>query len=351
MYTSLQTPRTKPVALWLLVGVFMIMIQVWLGGVTRLTGSGLSITRWNPIMGAIPPMNHRQWITAFNLYRQTPQFRLQNSGISLPEFKHIFFWEWLHRIWARSLGVVFLIPFLLFLWQKRFNRTLSGPLLILFLLGGLQGLIGWLMVESGLVGDNIRVNHLKLAAHFLTAMILLGYTFWFALRLLVPAEQRFRDRSLRRLTWWILVLLVLQLAYGSFMAGLHAALVAPTWPDIQGNLIPRSLFTMKPWPLNLIDNPITVQFIHRTLAYVLVCLMLAWWIGAGKRGKGSLMKKFRILPPVLILLQALLGILTLVNSRVQIPIGLAVTHQFMAMLVLLAMLLALYLTLPETPKG
>src|SRR5690242_16785066 len=157
MNELLVSRRSRPVAFWLLAGVFMIMIQVMLGGVTRLTGSGLSITEWDPIMGAIPPLNHQQWLVAFHKYRLTPQAQILHPDFTLQNFKFIFFWEWFHRLWARLLGVVFLIPFIVFLLQKRFTAAMIRPMIILFLLGGLQGLIGWVMVESGLVGDNVRV--------------------------------------------------------------------------------------------------------------------------------------------------------------------------------------------------
>jgi heme a synthase len=342
--SSLVSSKTRPVAIWLLAGVFMIMVQVWLGGVTRLTGSGLSITVWNPIMGAIPPLNHAQWMHAFHQYQQTPQFHIENSDFTLSNFKSIFFWEWFHRLWARLLGVVFMVFFIVFLIQKRFLKSMITPLVILFLLGGLQGLVGWIMVESGLVGDNIRVNHLKLAAHFITAMLLLCYTFWFALRLLVNEEQRFQNKKIRKLTGWILAILVIQLIYGSFMAGLHAALAAHTWPDINGAIIPSVMFTMHPWLKNFIDNLITVQFIHRGLAYILTVLIFIWWWKARKIHSCQLLNKTYWLPLLIVLVQVTLGVLTVLNSTVHIPIVLAVSHQFVAMLLLLSLVWMFFLS-------
>lgn len=346
MDDAMQIRRSRPVAIWLLVGVFMIMVQVLLGGITRLTGSGLSITDWDPIMGAIPPLNHPEWLNAFHLYQKTPQYRLVNSGFSLTDFKFIFFWEWFHRLWARMLGVVFLIPFIIFLIQKRFTRRMVKPMIILFLLGGLQGLVGWIMVESGLVGDNIRVNHLKLTAHFITAMILLCYTLWFALSLIIRPEKRTLAPKLRTYTLAIIAVLTLQLIYGGFMAGLHAALSAHTWPSINGMAVPSGMFRMDPALVNLISNPITVQFIHRGLAYLLMVLIGVWWFRARRSSRGSLLRKLCWLPVAVVLVQVTLGILTLLGSQIHIPVDLAVAHQFCGMLLLESFFLMLYILRP-----
>lgn len=343
MNNQLVSRRTRPVALWLLVGVFMIMVQVLLGGITRLTGSGLSITDWDPIMGAIPPLNHQDWLAAFHKYQQTPQFRLMNSDFTLSNFKYIFFWEWFHRLWARLLGVVFIIPFIIFLIQKRFTKGMIRPLIILFLLGGLQGLVGWIMVKSGLVGDNTSVNHLKLATHFIAAMILLCYTFWFAMKLLIREESRSYAPGLRKLTVAILIILAIQLTYGAFMAGLHAALAAATWPDINGMVIPIGMFRLHPALANLTNNVITVQFIHRGLAYLLVVLLIIWWLKAKKTVSGKLLRQICWLPLGIVLLQVILGVLTVLNSTIHIPVDLAVTHQFVGMLLLTAVFMMLFL--------
>jgi cytochrome c oxidase assembly protein subunit 15 len=177
--------NSRPVAIWLLAGVIMIIVQVLLGGITRLTGSGLSITEWNPLLGAMPPVNQHDWQAAFSGYQKIAQFKKLNSNFSLADFKFIFFWEWFHRLWARLLGVVFMVPFIIFIVQRRFKKEMVQPLFILFLLGGLQGLIGWLMVKTGLNDQNLYVTHFSLAIHFISAMVLLVYTFWFALKLLI----------------------------------------------------------------------------------------------------------------------------------------------------------------------
>src|SRR6195952_1703695 len=183
----------KPVAIWIYIGVSMLIIQVILGGITRLTGSGLSITEWNLITGALPPLNEQQWIAEFNKYQQTPQYSLLNTDFTLKDFKFIFFWEWLHRFWARLIAITFVIPFILFLIQKRFRPEMIRPLLILFLLGALQGTVGWIMVASGLTGDAIYVRPTRLALHFVFALGLIVYAFWFALQLMVPQRAIVRQ--------------------------------------------------------------------------------------------------------------------------------------------------------------
>jgi heme a synthase len=271
----MQKERSStPVALWLLTGVFMIIVQIVLGGITRLTGSGLSITEWDVITGTLPPLNEHQWLIEFQKYQQTPQFRLLNFDFTLSDFKFIFFWEWFHRFWGRLIGVVFFIPFLVFLFQRRFRADMVQPLIILFLLGALQGAVGWIMVASGLVGDAIYVKPTRLALHFVFAMVLLFYTFWFALKLLIKERSLIAAPRLKQFTWTIIVILFIQLVYGALMAGHRAAPAAPTWPDINGSFIPLYIFNRPEGWLSIIENPVVIQFIHRMLAYLLVLLIL-----------------------------------------------------------------------------
>src|ERR1035437_2650232 len=238
---------SKAVGIWLMIGVGMIVVQVILGGITRLTESGLSITEWKPLTGALPPLNDSQWIAEFDKYKNTDQFRYVHADFILSDFKFIFFWEWFHRLWARMLGVVFLIGFVYFLIRKQFKREMVIPMVILFLLGALQAAIGWIMVQSGLVPEKLFVGHIELTTHFIAALILLCYTFWFALGLLVDKKNIVQDRSMHRLTLFIIAVLFIQLIYGGFMAGLKAATAAPTWPDINGALIPSGLNSLSHW--------------------------------------------------------------------------------------------------------
>ncbi len=351
MDISLSHRYSKPVAAWLLVGVAMIMIQVLLGGITRLTGSGLSITEWKPIMGTFPPVNQQQWEEAFNKYKQIGQYTYLNADFSLSDFKFIYFWEWLHRVWARLIGVVFLIPFIIFLIQKRFTKEQAIPLLILFLLGGLQGAIGWIMVKSGLNSEDLYVDHIRLAIHFIAALGLLVYTFWFALLLTVPPQQLITSSPLKKISAVVVIILFLQLVYGAFMAGLKAATFAPTWPTINGKWWPdgAAKFT---GVKNLTDNPLVVHFIHRGLAYLLAFLTFIWWLKARELKGGLLFSRTKWLPPVIVLCQVVLGILTvLYSSRPNLLLGFGVAHQFFAMLFLLIMVWMLYLVRSSYVKG
>lgn len=345
---SLQR-SSRPVAIWLIVGIGMLMVQVLLGGITRLTGSGLSITEWKPIMGALPPMNEQEWNTAFEKYKQIAQFKYLNAYFTLSDFKSIFFWEWFHRVWARLIGVVFIIPFIIFLVQKRFKKEMITPMIILFLLGALQGLVGWIMVQSGLEdSERLYVSHYRLAIHFIFALGLICYALWFTLQLLVPAEQRTLNPRLSNFTGWIIALLVLQLIYGAFMAGLKAGAAAPTWPDINGEWIPSDIHlhagTHYPGISYLFDNPLVVHFVHRTLAYLLILLLAAWFWKTGKTATTSLLRKTRFIPLALVVIQVVLGILSVLNAtHKELFTWLAEMHQLVAMLLLLSMIWMMYL--------
>lgn len=349
MDQSISNRSSRPVAIWLLVGVGMIIIQVLLGGITRITGSGLSITEWKPIMGALPPMNATDWNIAFEKYKQIPQFRYLNSSFTLHDFKFIFFWEWFHRLWARLIGVVFLIPFIIFLFQKRFKKEMIRPMVILFLLGAVQGLVGWIMVLSGLEDSQaLYVSHYKLAIHFILALGLLCYTLWFALDLLVPKEQLVASASLRKFTVWLTVLLVVQLIYGAFMAGLKAASAAPTWPDINGSWMPQIIHSFGDHQFSglsfLTDNPLMVQFIHRNLAYLVTILIFAWYWKTRKVTSTNLFRKTKWLPVAIVLTQVVLGIFTVLNSlHQQYFLWLGIAHQFIAMLLLLSLVWMIFI--------
>jgi len=334
----------RAVGIWLMIGVGMIIIQVILGGVTRLTESGLSITEWKPITGVLPPLNDSQWLAEFDKYKNTDQFRHVHGDFTVSDFKFIFFWEWFHRVWARMLGVVFLVGFVYFLAKRMFKKEMIIPMVILFLLGALQGAIGWIMVQSGLVPEKLFVGHIELTTHFIAALILLCYTFWFALGLLVPKQAIVHNTSLHRLVIFILVVVFIQLTYGGFMAGLKAATVAPTWPTMNGEIIPAGMDTLSPRIKNLSDNKLMVQFIHRGIAYVLLILVFVYWLRS-KAYKGSqIFRTAKAVPLLLILLQVILGILTVINSPyANRLVWFGIAHQFVGMLLLLSIVLMLYL--------
>jgi len=350
MANELQPQRSsKPVAIWLLVGVFMLIVQVLLGGITRLTGSGLSITEWKPIMGALPPMNEHEWNIAFEKYKQIAQYKYINAYFTLSDFKSIFFWEWFHRLWARLIGVVFIIPFVVFIIQKRFKKEMIRPLIILFILGGLQGLVGWIMVKSGLEDDKmLYVSHYRLAIHFIFALVLLCYTLWFALKLLVPVSQLSINTRLRAFTIWLVAILILQLIYGAFMAGLKAAAAAPTWPDMNGQFIPTDV---QPYGARKVpgisfyfDNTLAVHFLHRMLGYLVAVLIIVWTVMAYRFRGTPLFQKTKSWPLLNVLLQVLLGILTVLNATHHDSfVWLGVAHQFFAMLLLLSLVWMLYI--------
>jgi cytochrome c oxidase assembly protein subunit 15 len=358
----------------------MLLIQVVLGGITRLTGSGLSITEWDVVTGALPPMNHTQWTQAFDAYKQTPQFRIMNSDFTLSNYKFIFFWEWFHRLWARLIGVVFLVGFVWFLAKRMLNRWMMGQLGLLFLLGALQGTVGWIMVASGLVGDATYVAPTKLALHFVFALGLIAYTYWFALQLSVPASARLlgrpaspgsgspslesrlpgmptqfgaRVKTLRRWTVFILLLLGFQLLYGALMAGHKAANVAATWPDINGSWAPESLFTLHPLLHDLVGNRLTVHFIHRNLAYcIFICILVWTFLAARLSAIPVSFRRLRWLPLLFVTVQIILGISSLLTSPYIVPHHwgafdtLAQLHQITGLLLLLTIIGMLYLVVP-----
>jgi len=350
---GLNTERNKRmVAYWLLAGVIMVIIQIAIGGITRLTGSGLSITEWDVVTGFLPPFNEAGWMTEFDKYKTTPQFELLNNDFSLADFKFIFFWEWFHRLWARILGLVFAAGFIYFLATRKFEKPMIKPLVVLFLLGGVQGAIGWIMVASGLVGDAVYVKPTRLALHFIFAMGLLSYTFWFYLKLRIAPTERLKSPKIKAVLLAFMGLLIIQLLYGALMAGHKAASAAPTWPSINGSLLsPAGLYKSDHGILNFIDNKIMVHYVHRGLAYVFLVFSLFLSFRIRKAAPaGSLLQKCWYLPIVFIGVQVWLGILTVLNSKQIIPNGwgpfewMAQLHQFTGMALLLLLVFLYFLS-------
>ncbi len=348
----METRNDKAVANWLLAGVIMVIIQVALGGITRLTGSGLSITEWDVVTGALPPLSNAAWMAEFEKYKASPQFRLLNSDFSLPDFKFIFFWEWFHRLWARLIGLIFAGGFLYFLFTRKFRRPMVMPLVILFLLGALQGFVGWIMVASGLEGDAVYVKPTRLALHFIFALGLLAYTFWFYLKLMIPGQKRTSLPGINKMLWFMLGLLALQLIYGALMAGHKAASAAATWPGINGYLVnPPGLYKADHGCLNFIDNKIMVHFVHRGLAYLLLAAGLLLTLQLVQQAaKSSLLHKARWWPIWVIFIQVLLGIFSVLTSTGIVPNEwgsfewMAQLHQLTGMLLLLLLTALVYLT-------
>jgi cytochrome c oxidase assembly protein subunit 15 len=306
---------------WLLVVAALVFVMVSIGGATRLTGSGLSITEWQPIMGTLPPLSQTDWLEAFAKYRQIPQYEHVNRGMSLEAFKVIFWWEWTHRFLGRLIGAVFLLPFLYFLAAGRISRALAARLAGLFALGALQGAVGWYMVRSGLA-DRIDVSQYRLALHLGLAILIFGALIWVALSL----DRRWdRVWSPQAITAGLILLLVfVQIELGALVAGLKAGAGYNTWPRMDGRLVPGGLGAMQPWYLNLFENALTVQFNHRVVAYALVLAVL-WHAWSVRRGTGgSRMRGSAVVLAVAVLAQAALGIWTLLA---QVPLALGLAHQ------------------------
>ena len=358
MSIVLKDPKSKAVASWLLLGVAMTVIQIAIGGITRLTGSGLSITEWEVVTGALPPMNEAHWQELFAKYKTTPQFQLLNFDFDLANFKFIFFWEWFHRLWARIIGLVFAFGFIYFIVKKYFKPSMIKPLVVLFLLGALQGAIGWIMVASGLEGDAVYVKPTRLALHFIFALGLLSYTYWFALSLKVsPIEKstvslvaQQKLVRIRQWAWVIITILCVQLIYGALMAGHKAANVAGTWPTINGAWVPDGLTSKDSFLLNAVNNTIWIHFVHRGLAYILLVLIIVWSLRLLKLQGNPFWVRARIAPAILVFIQVLLGIFTVLSSVHIIPgvwggfEWLAQLHQLVGMLLLLSVINILYAT-------
>ncbi|HEX4296383.1 MAG TPA: COX15/CtaA family protein, partial [Devosia sp.] len=321
---SVPLDRLRPVRVWLYVVALMVLAMLVVGGITRLTHSGLSITEWEPISGTIPPLNAQDWQLEFDHYKQIPQYQLLNQGMTLDDFKFIFWWEWAHRFLARVIGFVFAVPFLVFLFQRRFSWNLALPLAGLFVLGGLQGLLGWWMVSSGLE-TLTAVSQYRLAAHLSAALVLFLALVWVARRL-GPARPVPVDAQ-RGPVILLLCLVFVQIIAGAFVAGLDAGQGYNTWPLMDGALLPPGLDALDPWWRNIFENALTVQFIHRTIAYIIVLYAgaLFFW----KRGAGGFAGANGWLPRIalLILLQACLGITTLL---LDVPLPFALGHQALA---------------------
>lgn len=333
-------------AIWLLTGAVMIIIQVALGGITRLTGSGLSITEWKPILGAIPPVNEQQWNEAFDKYKQIAQYKYIHNHFSLGDFKFIYFWEWLHRNWGRFMGVVFAIPFIYFLLKKKFDRSMILPMIVLFILGGITAALGWIMVSSGVGTDRVYVDHLKLAVHLMSAVVLFCFVLWFALKISYPREANTINSSVKTFNILLIGLVTIQLIYGAFMAGTHAAKSAVTWPDINGDFFP-ALFTEHNGSMwyNITSNLITIQFIHRSLAYFILLMIIIFTLKLYNVGKNTRLYKLRNLPLTITLTQVILGIITLtgyLNDNHKVVFGML--HQIVGILTIGSLIITLYFT-------
>lgn len=311
----------KAVGLWLLSMAAVIMAMVTIGGLTRLTGSGLSITEWDPIMGVIPPLSDMDWADAFAKYQRIPQYIIENRGMTMEQFQGIFWWEWTHRFLGRLLGVLFVVPFVWFAWAGAIRKSDWPRMLLLFALGGFQGFIGWWMVESGLE-TRVSVSQYRLAIHLGTAILLLGAILWVALEYLKSKKSPPQPATR---AYAMIALVYCQMLLGALVAGLHAGLLYNTWPDMDGRIFPEGAFSISPWWLNPFENPGLAQFDHRIGAYIVAgCAVVVYAKGIKLSGWA---KRTAKVVAAIAAFQVALGIVTLLMLD---PEGMAAFHQVVA---------------------
>jgi cytochrome c oxidase assembly protein subunit 15 len=338
------------VALWLLAVAALVFAMVVVGGITRLTESGLSIVRWEPLSGTLPPIGDSAWAAEFAAYKQSPQYQLVNNGMRLADFKSIYFWEYAHRLLGRIIGLAFALPLLWFAWKRAIPRSYGWKLGFILALGAVQGAIGWWMVASGLV-DRPDVSHIRLAVHLLTALAIFAVTLWVALDLLrLARDGAARPARMPTAAIWMLSLLFLQYLFGAYVAGLDAGFAYSSWPRMGDQWFPADAPLLEPFLRNFADNPIVVQFVHRWLAFAVAAAALvlagAAWRGGHRESAAALAGAVTV--------QILLGILTLLSG---VELWIAASHQAMAVLLLAATLVAAHrlgggtATLPAEPGG
>ncbi|WP_244438536.1 COX15/CtaA family protein [Hyphomicrobium nitrativorans] len=323
----------QAVVLWLWVIAGLVLAMITVGGATRLTDSGLSITEWQPILGTIPPLTEAQWQEALEKYRQIPQYQLINKGMSLEDFKFIFWWEWGHRFLGRIIGLAFALPLLAFWFVGALKPGYGVKFLGVLALGGLQGVIGWYMVKSGLV-DRVDVSQYRLALHLTVAFVILAWVVWLALDLAKPSTSTVLPRiaAPSRLPGLIVAVLFAQVVLGAFVAGLKGGLVYNTWPSMNGAFVPYDLWAIEPWYLNPFENPVMAQFNHRLVAYAIAALAaLELWRTLRNVERSGAETRSAVLLMAGVMAQVALGIWTLLAA---VPIGLGIVHQAAAAVLL-----------------
>lgn len=331
--------KDKSVIYWLLTGCVLVFVMVVVGGITRLTGSGLSMTDWHLVTDTFPPMNEAAWNQAFEEYKKFPEYQKINSHFTIDDYKFIYFWEWFHRFIARILGFVFIIPFIYFLIKKKLDNETLKKCFILLGMGALQGFFGWFMVKSGLI-DNPDVSHFRLSLHLTFAFLTFAYTLWVALDLIYP-EKNAVILPLRKLARITIIVLLLQIIYGGFVAGLDAGFIHNHWPMMSdGQFMHESVVLEKEsWLLRLTEGKSGVQFVHRNLAYIVVSLILFLYFKSKKYSLSDSQKRGLNFLLLFVFVQFLLGIFTLLY---QVPLWLGVTHQAVAFFLLAAMTYTLH---------
>tara|TARA_B100000508_G_scaffold140636_1_gene142514 strand:- start:8421 stop:9470 length:1050 start_codon:yes stop_codon:yes gene_type:complete len=339
--------QKKVLTIWLATGAVMVFLMVAIGGITRLTHSGLSMTDWNLIVGSIPPVSDQEWNESFKAYQNFPEFKELNYNFSLEDYKSIFWWEYLHRLLGRVLGIVFLIPFLAFMAKRWFlgNKKLRNQLLVVFALGAFQAFLGWFMVKSGLV-DVPRVSHYRLSAHLLTAFITCLYILWIIFEINVPRTKNMGQLfSFGKQIRLLLLLTLIQAVYGAFVAGLQAGLVHNTWPLMDGEIVSSAVFAMDPVYLNFVMGKSGVQFVHRMLAIIIFVWVAVIYVKGVRRLTDPLQLQALRLMLIFVLVQFGLGIITLL---LRVPIELGVLHQMGALLLLSSLVFAYHRFTPPS---
>ena len=320
-------PRPAALSRWLIAVAFLVLVMIVVGGITRLTESGLSITRWEPVSGTIPPLTEAGWQAEFDRYRTSPQYQQVNRGMDLADFKNIYFWEYVHRLLGRLIGLAFALPLLWFWWRRAIPKGYGWKLVGLLALGGLQGAIGWWMVASGLV-DRPEVSHIRLAIHLLTALAIFAATLWVALDLrALAADKSSRPARLPTIGIWTLCVLALQLMFGAYVAGLEAGFAYASWPKMGDEWFPSATPMLSPWIANLVDNATMVQFVHRWLAFIVAAFVALLAAAAWRAGR----QPYAIALVAAVAVQILLGIFTLLSGM---DIVIAAGHQGMAVVLL-----------------
>lgn len=337
----------RAIIIWLLIICIMVFIMVMIGGVTRLTDSGLSMVEWKPLLGAIPPLNEAEWNRVFTAYQNYPEYKLVNHQMTLSEFKSIFFWEYFHRVFGRLIGIAFFFPYLFFKLKKKIDKKLNKKLIIAFVLGGMQGLMGWYMVKSGLV-DRPDVSHFRLAAHLSLAFLIIGYIFSIIFDLRAPKEIKLNlYPNMYNLLKIFLLVLSIQIIYGAFVAGLDAGIGYNTFPKMGNQWLPKSALSGGNLLYNAVENNAMIQFIHRTMGWIIFAFSIVLFVKS-KKVLNFVQKRSLTLIVVMVFVQFLLGVSTLL---MMVPIPLAIAHQAGACLLLIFTLYALNKFNPKNPQA
>lgn len=337
--------REKIIGIWLMIGVFMLMVQIFLGGVTRLTGSGLSITEWDAIMGFIPPLNQAEWVEVFEKYKQFDQFRLVNSTFTLADFKSIFLWEFVHRLWARFMALCAFLPMIYFIFKGILKQKDILKLLLIIALGGLAGFLGWIMVASGLEKNKVLVNPAKLMLHLLVAAFIVSLTFRFALGYLYPRNKTPLN-STKNIITGFLILIFIQISLGALVAGSKAAFSCTTFPLMHGAFIPDNLGFPQPYENFIHENNFTLQFIHRMTAYFIAIVSIVLFFKFSKLSFINAFHRSRKILIIAVFIQIGLGAATLLFTKSSIPVFWAELHQLGAFAILFSVIALHYFSQP-----